>query len=90
MNTMGKKSKKRRNNEIIIYKTETCPYCHMAMDFFKENGISYKEVDVGKDEKAAQRMIRESGQMGVPVINIMGKIIVGFDKSALKKALKIK
>lgn len=72
---------------VTIYRTETCPYCHMAEEFFKKNKVSYKSIDVGKNQKAAQEMVKKSGQMGVPVIDIAGKIIVGFDKSALKKAL---
>lgn len=79
--------KKGVTKTVTLYKTATCPYCHMAEEFFKQNKVKYKSIDVGKDQKAAQEMIKKSGQMGVPVIDIAGKIIVGFDKSALKKAL---
>ncbi len=79
--------KKGVTKTVTIYRTETCPYCHMAEEFFKQNKVSYKSIDVGKNQKAAQEMVKKSGQMGVPVIDIAGKIIVGFDKSALKKAL---
>lgn len=75
---------------VTLYKTQTCPYCHMAEEFFKQNKVKYKTIDVGKDQKAAQKMVKKSGQIGVPVIDITGKIIVGFDKSALKKALGLK
>ena len=73
--------------DVKIYTTNTCPYCHMAMKFFKENKIEYKEINVEQDQKKAEEMIQKSGQMGVPVIDIDGKIIVGFDKEALEKAL---
>jgi glutaredoxin len=59
----------------------------MAKDFLKQNKIEFRDADVGADSKAAQEMIEKSGQMGVPVIDIDGKIIVGFDKPAFKQAL---
>ena len=83
-------SKTPKKKNITIYRTQTCPYCHMAEEFFNQNKIKYKSIDVGKNPKAAQEMIKKSGQMGVPVIDINGKIIVGFDKAAFRKALGIK
>jgi len=74
---------------VIIYTTPTCPYCEMAKQFFRENNIEYKEIDVSKDSEAAREMIEKSGQMGVPVIEIDDKIIVGFNKPAIKEALGI-
>ena len=76
--------------KVIIYSTPTCPYCQASKEFLKENKIEYKEIDVSKDQAAAQEMIEKSGQMGVPVIDIDGTIIVGYDKEAIKKALKLK
>jgi glutaredoxin-like YruB-family protein len=76
--------------KVIVYSTPTCPYCHAAKEFLKENKIDYKDIDVSKDQTAAQEMIEKSGQMGVPVIDINGTIIVGYDKEAIKKALKLK
>lgn len=84
---MVKKSAKTKEKKVIIYSTKTCPYCQMTKQFFRDNNVKYKEIDVGENEKAAQEMIKKSGQMGVPVTEINGKIIVGFDKQALKKAL---
>lgn len=75
---------------VIIYTTDTCPYCEMAKQFFKSKNIKYKEINVSNDPEAAKEMIEKSGQMGVPVIEIDGKIILGFNKSAIEKALKIK
>lgn len=74
-------------HSVTIYSTPTCPYCKMAKEFCTENKIEFTEVDVAADDKAAQSMIEKSGQMGVPVIEIDGKIIVGFDKDAMKEAL---
>ena len=73
-----------------IYTTEWCGFCRAAKAFFKENGVKYREVAVDKDRKAAEEMIKKSGQTGVPVIEVGGKIIVGFDQAALRKALKLK
>ncbi|MEY4745341.1 MAG: hypothetical protein RL272_1286 [Candidatus Parcubacteria bacterium] len=72
---------------VTIYSTPTCPYCKMAKSYLQENKVDFKDVDVAADDKAAQEMIEKSGQMGVPVIDIDGKVIVGFDKEAMKKAL---
>lgn len=75
--------------EVKIYTTVNCVFCKKAKEFFKEHNINYKEIDVGKDVKAAREMIEKSGQMGVPVIEVDDDIIIGFDKPALMKALKI-
>lgn len=76
--------------KVVIYTTKFCPWCKKTKEFFKEHNIIYKEIDVGKDEKAAQEMIKKSGQFGVPVIDIDGKIVVGFDEARLRELLKIK
>lgn len=76
-------------NKVIIYTTPTCVYCKMAKAFFKENNISYEEKDVGVDAKAREEMIQKSGQLGVPVIEIDGKVGVGFNKEKLTKILNI-
>ena len=60
----------------------------MAKEYFKQNNVKYTEVDVEDNEHAAEEMIEKSGQMGVPVIEIDGEIIVGFNKNAIEKALK--
>ncbi|MBI4044025.1 MAG: glutathione S-transferase N-terminal domain-containing protein [Candidatus Diapherotrites archaeon] len=74
---------------ITVYSTQTCPYCKLAKAFLEEHQIPFENIDVGADDKAASEMIRRSGQTGVPVIDVNGKIIVGFDREALKKALKL-
>ncbi|HLC65466.1 MAG TPA: glutaredoxin family protein [Candidatus Nanoarchaeia archaeon] len=75
--------------KVIVYSTPTCPWCHRAKEFLKEHNIKFEEVDVSKDEKAMQGMIKKSGQMGVPVIEINGKIVVGYDKDEISRLLKI-
>jgi len=61
----------------------------MAKEYFKKNGVKYVDIDVAADQKKAEEMIRKSGQMGVPVIDIDGTIIVGYDLPAIKKALGV-
>lgn len=75
---------------VKIYTTTHCPYCNMAKDFFKKNNVEYEEINVESDQKAAEDMIEKSGQMGVPVIDVNGQIIVGFNRPALERALKLK
>ncbi len=74
---------------VKIYSTPTCPWCAKTKEFLKTHKISFTDVDVSKNRKDAEEMIKKSGQMGVPVIDINGEIIVGFKQEALKKALKL-
>ena len=75
--------------KIIIYGTDSCPWCHKAREFMKEHKIKFTDKNVGEDRKAAEEMIKKSGQQGVPVIDIGGKIIVGFDEEKLRSLLNI-
>lgn len=72
---------------IKIYSTPSCPYCKLAKDFMSEKKIEFKEIDVASDPTAANEMVKVSGQMGVPVIDIEGQIIVGWNKDAIEEAL---
>lgn len=76
-------------SNVIIYTTPTCHFCGAAKAFLKENGISYQDVNVAEDADAADEMIKKSGQMGVPVIDVDGQIIVGFDKPRLAQAIGV-
>jgi glutaredoxin 3 len=73
---------------VKIYSTPTCPWCKKAKEYFKENNIKFTDVDVSADEAAQKEMVEKSGQMGVPVIEINGKILVGFDQGKIEEALK--
>jgi len=75
---------------VKVYSTTTCPYCTMAKNFLKENGVEYVDKNVGIDGAAAREMVEKSGQMGVPVLEINGEIIVGFNRDAITKALNLK
>ena len=72
---------------VKIYSTPSCPYCVRVMQFVKDNNIGFEDYDISADETKANEMTERSGQMGVPVIDIDGNIIVGFDKEAISKAL---
>lgn len=72
---------------IIVYSTPTCPYCKLTKEFLKEKNIPFQEIDVAADPAAANEMVKKSGQMGVPVIDVGGQVIVGWNKSALEEAL---
>ncbi len=72
---------------VKIYTTKTCPYCKLTKDFFQEKGIAFTEIDVAEDPAAANDMVKKSGQMGVPVVDIDGMIIVGWNKNALEEAM---
>ena len=78
---MGKK--------VTVYSTPTCPFCIRAKQFLKENSVEYIDIDVSSDQVKAQEMIDRSGQMGVPVLDIDGTVVVGFDKDKIKEALGI-
>ncbi len=74
---------------VTIYTTPSCVYCKKAKAFFKEHNVEYEEKDVSSDQAVAEEMMHKSGQMGVPVIDIDGGIIIGFDEEALREALHI-
>ena len=75
---------------ITLYSTSSCPWCHKARDFLKSKNIKFKDINVGENQKAAKEMIKKSGQQGVPVIDVNGQIIVGFDEPAIRKALRLR
>jgi len=74
---------------IKVFSTPTCPYCHVLKQFLKENNIEFEDIDVSKDEKALEEMIKKSSQTAVPVIEIDGEIVVGFNKEKISKLLNI-
>lgn len=75
---------------IRVFSTPSCPYCVTLKSFLEEKGFKYEDIDVAKDDKAREEMIQKSSQMGVPVVEIDGQIIVGFDKEKISQILNIK
>ncbi len=74
---------------IKVYSTPTCPYCVTLKKFLKEKGVEFSDIDVSADEKELQEMVDKSGQMGVPVVEIDGQIVVSFDRDKICNLLKI-
>lgn len=79
-----------QKNKIIIYSTENCKFCHMLKDYLIDKGFKYDSVDVGKDMAQAEIAKQKSGQLGVPVTDIDGHIIIGYDVEAVDELLNIK
>ena len=72
---------------VTIYSTPTCGYCNIAKDYFRKNNISFQDYNVAADVRKAEEMVQKSGQMGVPVIDINGRIIVGFNQPEIERAI---
>ncbi len=75
---------------VTIYSTPTCGYCNMAKDYFRKNNIAFTEYNVAQDRAKAEEMVKKSGQMGVPVIDVNNEVIVGFNRPAIERALQKK
>jgi len=76
-----------KQHKVKVYSTSTCPWCVKVKEFLKSKNIKFEDINVGLDQKAAEEMVEKSGQMGVPVTDIDGTVIVGYDKAAIEKAL---
>lgn len=74
-------------SDVIVYSTPSCPYCQMAKEYLKSKNIEFEDVDVSANMERAMEMIRKSGQQGVPVLDIKGKIIIGFNKPEIDATL---
>ena len=75
--------------KVRVYSTTFCPYCKMAKDFLKERKIPFEDINVQEDQSAAKEMIEKSGQAGVPVIEIDGNMVIGFDIDKMKEFLNL-
>lgn len=73
--------------EVKVYSTPTCPYCIRLKQFLKEKDVKFQDLNVAEDNTARIEMLKKSGQMAVPVIDIDGKILVGFDKETISREL---
>lgn len=76
------------SHKVKVYSTPSCPFCHMAKGYFKQNGVEFTDIDVSIDQAAAEEMVRKSGQMGVPVIDIDGNIVVGYQPALFQSLLQ--
>jgi len=76
--------------KIRVFSTPTCPYCVTLKEFLKENNVAFEDIDVSQNQAALDEMIKKTGQTGVPVVEIDGQIIIGFDREKIVKLLNIK
>jgi glutaredoxin-like YruB-family protein len=76
-------------NQVTIYSTPSCHFCHAAKEFFDEHGVKYEDVNVASDLERRKEMIDMTGQMGVPVIRIGDDVVVGFDEAKLRELLQV-
>lgn len=88
-NISSGKQNEKAQKRITLYSTPTCSWCTTIKNYFKENNITFRDVDVSRDQKAAEEMVRKSGQQGVPQTDINGEIIVGFDKARIDRLLEL-
>jgi len=75
------------SKNVTIYSADWCAYCHAAKDYLNKKGIAFTEKDVESDVAFAQEAVEKSNQMGIPVLDIDGTIIVGFDRPKIDAAL---
>ena len=80
---------KKKNNRVIVYSTPTCSYCNMAKQYFQQKNVRFKDVDVSQNQAAARDLVRRTGQMGVPVIQVGSEFVVGFDKPKINALLNL-
>jgi glutaredoxin-like YruB-family protein len=74
---------------VTVYSTPTCPWCHKTKDFLTAKGVAFTDVDVSTNETKANEMVEKSGQMGMPIIDIDGEIIIGFNQDRLTEVLHL-
>ncbi|MEN8173279.1 MAG: glutaredoxin domain-containing protein [Chloroflexota bacterium] len=84
---MAQKKEKKKQQRVIMFSTPSCSYCKTAKQYFRQQGIRFKNVDVSRDPSAARDMVRRSGQQGVPQILVGNKIVVGFDRPKIDRLL---
>ncbi|PIP23826.1 MAG: NrdH-redoxin [Candidatus Nealsonbacteria bacterium CG_4_10_14_0_2_um_filter_38_17] len=75
---------------VKVYSTPSCPYCVTLKEFLRDNDVDFEDIDVSHDQKLVDEMVQKSGQMGVPVVDIDGQIVVGFDREKIVELLNIK
>lgn len=90
MSKKRQRREKNKKNKVLIFTTPTCSHCRTAKRYLRKNNIAFKDIDITRDKAAARDIVRRSGQQGVPVININGKIIVGFNRAKVDQALGLR
>lgn len=78
------------DSKVVVYSTPTCGFCHMVKKYFDENDIQYRDIDISSDAQGYKDVLEKTGQLGVPVVDIDGIIVIGFDRPKIDAALKEK
>ncbi len=78
-----------KQNKVRVFSTKYCPYCHTLKAFLSEKGVDFEDIDVSENQQALEEMTAKSGQLGVPVSEINGQIVVGFDREAISRLLNL-
>ncbi len=76
--------------KVKIYSTPTCPHCKAAKNYFKSLGIPFEDVDVSRDQREAELMVKKTHQYGVPVIELGNQIVIGFDRNKIDRILGVR
>ena len=76
--------------KVILYTAPACPFCVIVKKYFERNNVKFEEIDISKDKKAEEKMQKKSNQTNVPVIDVEGKIIIGYNLQKLNEVLKLK
>lgn len=84
---MLESNEKAKQKKVIVYTSPSCPYCNMVKQYLLSKSVEFEEVDVSLSREKAQEMLRKSGRMGVPQVDISGRMIVGFNQAAIEEAL---
>ena len=74
---------------VTIYSTPSCHFCHMVKDYLTDKGVAYTEYDVAADAEKRSEMMEKTGQMGVPVVDINGEIVIGFNEAKIAELLNL-
>ena len=89
-NLQDELKKTKKSKRVIVYSTPTCPHCTTIKNYLKDNRITFRDIDVSRDQNMAQQMVKKSGQQGVPQVEINGRIVVGFNKPKIDELLEIR
>lgn len=77
-------------HRVLVLTTPTCPWCQRAKSYLRSRGVAFREVDVARDPKAADDLVRRTGRVGVPVIEIDGRPVIGFDQAQIDRLLGLR
>ncbi len=87
MKELFERNEKAKQKKVIVYTSPSCPYCNMVKQYLNSRNVDFEELDVSLSREKAQEMLGKSGRMGVPQVDINGRVVVGFNQAAIDEAL---